>query len=244
MNEGSPQVMSKNTRVITKLLTLFFMLGLLLFYSCTNTSSDKNDESKASNNFNSTAQECNQTAAISFVDGLFEKGNYLSYDSTQFTGHFKEFKFLNTPLLNKLLPDYCFYSTIFLGPDYEYYKVETVLAYSKNTSKKSLLLHSPVFTEESEDFMNLFSGLRVADTIQGELLAKEITSIFADITYGGHYNKLINLKEKKVISFELWHGDLSWSIYDFHFDSTNKLIQINAAHGVGREKMEDDYKRQ
>jgi hypothetical protein len=194
--------------------------------------------------FNSKGQDCNKAAPKDFEDGLFKKGQYISYDSTYFKSYSKELKLLNTPLLNRLLPDYCFYSTIFLSNYYEYSNVETVLAFSNRDNNNSLLIHSPVFTIESQRFMNLFYGLQLTDTTQDVLLAKEITSIFSDITYKGHFNRLINLKEKSVISFELWHSDLSWRIYDYYFDSTNKLIQIKVIVGVKRQEMWEGYKRQ
>jgi hypothetical protein len=191
----------------------------------------------------SRGQDCNKVDANSFVNGLFKGGQYLSYDSTQFRGYNKELKFLKTPLLNKLLPDFCFYSTTFLSNYYEYFNVETALAFSKSSNKKSLFIHSPVFTTESPDFIHLFNGLSVSDTTQGVKLANEIMSMFSDITYGGHFNRLINLKDKRVISFELWHSDLSWRIYDFYFDSNNKLTQIKINGGVKRQEMKEGYKR-
>ncbi len=194
--------------------------------------------------FNSKGQDCNKSEANTFVDGLFKKGQYLSYDSTEFRGYSKELKFVNTPLLNKLLPDYCFYSTTFLSNYYEYLDVKTALAFSKKSSKKSLFIHSPVFTTESSDFIHLFYGLSVSDSGQEVTLANEIMSLFSDITYGGHFNRLINLKDTSVISFELWRSDLSWRIYDFDFDFNNKLTQIKINGGVKREEMKDGYKRQ
>jgi len=193
---------------------------------------------------NSNGQDCGKAKANRFVEDLFKNRNYLSYDSTQFRGYNKELQFINTPILNKLLPDYCFYFTTFRSNYFEYFDVETALAISKQDDKKSLITHSPVFTEESKAFMNLFYGLKVTDTSQGMLLAKEIVSIFSAITYSGHFNRLINLKEKATISFELWHNDLSWRIFDFYFDDTKKLVDIKIIGGVKRQEMWPDYKRQ
>jgi len=69
-------------------------------------------------------------------------------------------------------------------------------------------------------------------------------SIFSEITFAGRFDRLINLKEKNVISFELWTNDLSWRIYDFHFDNDNKLTRIEIKGGVKRQKISDGYKRQ
>jgi hypothetical protein len=182
-------------------------------------------------------QDCNKAAANNFLDKLFKKGQYTSYESTQFRGYNKKLKVIKTPLLNKLLPDYCFFSTTFLSNDYEYLDVETALALSKSANKRSLLMHSPVFTDASQNFLNLFYGLRAKDTMQSVTLAKEIAKIFSSITYLGHINRLINLKDKKAISFELWHTDLSWRICDFYFDNTNKLTLIRIGKGMGRQKM-------
>jgi len=197
-----------------------------------------------SSTLTSNGQGCSIKSANSFLHDLFRNGNYFSYDSTEFLGYDKNIKFLNTPLLNKLLPDYCFYATTFRSTYYEYHNVETALAISENSQKNSLLIHSPVFTNESEEFINLFCGLQVSDTTQEKLLATEIMSIFSNITYRGEFNKLVNLKEKDAISFELWHDDLSWRIYDFVFDSNNKLEKIKILPGVMRGAIWTDYKRE
>jgi len=63
---------------------------------------------------NAKAQGCNNNVAKKYIDGLFQKGEYLSYDSTQFPGYDKELTQLKTPFLNKLLPGYCFFKTTFL----------------------------------------------------------------------------------------------------------------------------------
>lgn len=179
-----------------------------------------------------------------YLDSLFQNRQYLSYDSTQFPAYSKELTPIKTPLLNKVLPNYCFFKTIFISNYYEYRNVQTLLAFSYDLNTKSKLIHSPTFTKESQSFIQLFYGITLSDTSQCVTLAKEITSMFSDITYGGHFNRLINLKEKEVISFELWHSDLSWAIYDFYFDTTNKLTRINIKGGVKRDKMSEDYKRQ
>jgi len=190
-----------------------------------------------------SGQDCNISATKDFVDELFKKGLYVSYDSTPFSGYNKILIPLNTPMLNKLLPNCCFYSTTFFSNYYEYPNVETALVFSKGLINKSLFIHSPVFTTESKEFVRLFYNLQVADSSQAVTLAKEIMSIFSAITHIGHYNRLINLKEQEVTSFELWHNDLSWRIYDFYFDKNYRLREIKIAGGVKRDKMRDDYKR-
>ena len=189
-------------------------------------------------------QGCDSIAADKYLASLFRNGDYISYDSTNFRDFDKTLHLIETPLLNKLLPNYCFYSTTFLSHYYEYFDVETVVAYSNKEDEGPLLMHSPVFTKESKRFMSLFCGLKTFDTAQSVALAKEITNIFSAITYEGHFNRLVNLKEKGVISFELWHTDLSWRIYDFYFDNNNKLTQIEIHGGVKRQEMWEGYKRQ
>jgi len=122
--------------------------------------------------------------------------------------------------------------------------VQTVVALANNKTKQSKAIYSPTFTKESQSFIQLFYGITLPDTSQCVTLAKEITGMLSDITYEGHFNRLLNLKEKSVISFELWHSDLSWRIYDFYFDTTNKLTNINIKGGVKRQEMLEDYKRQ
>jgi len=193
---------------------------------------------------NAKAQGCSNNVAKKYIDGLFQKGEYLSYDSTQFPGYDKELTQLKTPFLNKLLPGYCFFKTTFFSNYYEYGSVETVLAFANGTEKKSLLIHSPTFTKESLQFIRLFYRITTSDTAQNVTLAREIMSIFSEITFAGRFDRLINLKEKNVISFELWTNDLSWRIYDFHFDNDNKLTRIEIKGGVKRQKISDGYKRQ
>ena len=195
-------------------------------------------------NPNAKGQDCNKAVAKKFVDGLFKEGQFVSYNSTHFKGYNKDLRFLRMPLLNKLLPDYCFYSTSFQSNYFEYRDVETALAISNDIIKKSLLIHSPVFTIESNDFISLFYGLEVDDTASTIKLAEEITSIFSAIVYRGHFNRVINLKDESAISFELWHNDLSWRIYDFYFDDRSKLAQIKINGGVKRGEMHKNYKRQ
>jgi hypothetical protein len=135
--------------------------------------------------FSIKGQNYNKDAAITFLNGLFQKGDYISYDSTHFKAYDKELNIIKTPLLNKLLPDYSFFSTTFTSQYYEYLNVETALAFSKNVNKKSLLIHSLIFTNQSKVFINLFYGLRATDSTQSIILAKEISIIFSAITYKG-----------------------------------------------------------
>jgi len=193
--------------------------------------------------YSAVGQDCNKDAAKTYLNNLFQSGQYLSYDSTLFPSYSKELTEIKTPLLNKVLPNYCFFKTIFLSNYYEYMNVKTVLAFSTSKEKKSQLIHSPTFSRPSQQFIQLFYGITVSDTAQSVTLAKEITNMFSDITSGGHFNRLVNLKEKKVISFELWHSDLSWRIYDFYFDDKNKLTEIKITGGVKREEMREGYKR-
>lgn len=107
-----------------------------------------------------------------------------------------------------------------------------------------MLIHSPTFTKDNPEFIELFYGLKVADTSECVQLANEIVNIFSEITFGEHTNRLTSLKEKNVISFELWTSDLSWRIYDFNFDEKNTLTQIKIQGGVKRQEMKDGYKRE
>lgn len=93
------------------------------------------------------------------------------------------------------------------------------------------------------DFIDLFTGIKTTDTTERISLANDITTIFASITYKGHLNRLLNLREKDVISFELWSDDLSWRFYNFFFDKYGKLTEIKIENGVGRSEMNSDYLR-
>ena len=74
-------------------------------------------------------------------------------------------------------------------------------------------------------------------------LAIDIAGIFSSITYKGRIEELINFKDKDVVSIELFHDDLSWRIYDFKFDTSNKLIKIDILGGVKQQKIIEGYKR-
>lgn len=191
---------------------------------------------------NVNGQNCDGKAANNYLKVLFQNGAYYSDDSTKFLTFTDNLKALKTPALNKLLPDYCFFSTNFHSTYYEFLNVQTALAYSKN--KKSLLVHSPLFKKTPEEFMQLFYGLKTRDTVQSVALAGEIVDILSGLTHKGHVNRLINLKEKDVISYELWWDDISYRIYDFYFDNTNRLTQIKVEGGAGRGAMRATYLRQ
>ncbi len=192
---------------------------------------------------NTKAQTCKTSSANKFISSLFRDKPYVSYDSTRFLS-FASAKTNNidAPLLKILLPNYCFFSTEFESSFYEYRQVEIAIALRLDSASKSVIIHSPVFTQENKSFIQLFYNLTVQDSLKRTELCKEIMSIFLSITYKGHINQLSNLKNQKVISFELWHDDLSWRIYDFHFDN-NSLVEIEIKGGVKRDKMESDYKR-
>lgn len=189
-------------------------------------------------------QNCDKAAAISFLQSVFKNGQYIDGDSTIFRGFNKDLTLIKTPLLNKLLPEYCFYTTFFISQHYEYREVETALLFSNDNSQKALFVHSPLFRAESRDFIRFFYGLKLSDQSQRVELAREVVTIFSEITYKGRISKLINLADPNVVSFELWHGDLSWRIYDFYFDDTHQLIQIKIFNGVKRDDIWEGYKRQ
>jgi hypothetical protein len=121
--------------------------------------------------------------------------------------------------------------------------VETAIALSKNNKTKSKIVHSPVYTDTPNDFINLFSGIKTSNTTERIKVAKDITNIFSSITYKGHQNRLISLKEKNAVCYELWHDDLSWRIYNFIFDKEGTLTQIKIDKGVGRGEMTSNYLR-
>ncbi|MGN6531071.1 MAG: hypothetical protein ACTHK0_04895, partial [Ginsengibacter sp.] len=108
---------------------------------------------------------------------------------------------------------------------------------------KSKIVHSPVYTDTPDDFISLFRGIKTLDTTERITLAQDIANIFTAITYKGHIGRLLNLKKKDVVSFELWHDDLSWRIYNFHFNNDGKLTQIKIDTGVGRGEINSNYVR-
>lgn len=182
------------------------------------------------------SQSCTALSINIFLDDIFSKQSPIKYDTTKFYSHTGKPKALYTPLLNKLMPDYCFYSAVFLSSYYEYPKVETAIAISRNKNKKSAIIHSPVFTQESEEFLKLFIGTQVTDSAQAILYCREIASIFSSITGKGTIRRVLNTNMKTVISYELWHYNISWRIYDFYFDSSHKLIEIKAESGAKKTK--------
>jgi hypothetical protein len=188
-------------------------------------------------------QDCNKHYANAFINDLFKKGQFISYDSTMFRGFSKELALVETPTLNRLLPNYCFFSTFFYSSNLEYPKVETAVALSKSSKASSRIVHSPVYTRTPADFINLFKGIETSDTTERIRLAKDITTIFAAITYKGHIGRVVNLRQKDVVSFELWHDELSWRIYNFHFDKNGKLTEIEIDKGIRPEVMNSSYSR-
>ena len=193
--------------------------------------------------FNSQAQTCIVSTVNNFLTDLFHDTSYISYDNTKFLS-FADAKttVIGSPFLKTLLPNYCFFSTEFESDFYEYREVETAIAFRSDTISKSIIIHSPVFTQENKSFIELFYDLNVQDSLAKIELCKEVMTILSNITYKGHINQLINLEKKNTISFELWQDDLSWRIYDFYFDK-NRLIKIEINGGVKRDRMLDTYKR-
>jgi len=189
------------------------------------------------------SQKCEIKGPLSFLEKSFHSGSYLSYDSTRFKNYYIDLVLLKTPLLNKAIPEYCFYTTTFLSPYYEYYNVETAIAFSKNINKKTLITHSPIFSASSEEFMKLFYGITAKDSIERINISKEIASIFSSITYNGKIERIQNLIDPLAISFELWHNDLSWKIYNFNFDEAGNLKSIKISAGFKHSKDIVGYKR-
>jgi hypothetical protein len=189
-------------------------------------------------------RNCDKATVQDYLNVIFAGGQYKSDNFTTFRSYGKDVKNLSTQLLNKYLPDYCFCTTYFLSNHLEYSKVETALAFSKNSNRETRILYSPVFEEESQDFIRLFYGLQVADTAEEIVLTREVMEIISEITYKGHCDRLINKKEANVVSYELWHDELSWRIYDFHFNINHILTEIDINKGAGRGKLADKYKRQ
>ena len=190
----------------------------------------------------SQGQTCNKSVAKIYLTSLFRDGKYISKDSIVFRKYSNDLTLLKTPILNKLLPEYCFYTTIFLSPYYEYRNVQTLLVVRNDTVEKSQILLSPTFTKEPIEFFQIFYAIQTADSSQSLALSKEIANILSSITYAGHAHQLLNLKSSTTISFELWHDDLSWRIYDFHFNDKNTLQKIDILPGFKRSEIEG-YKR-
>lgn len=193
--------------------------------------------------FTANGQNCNKDNAKAFVGGLFKSGKYISYDSTKFRNYSKDITPIKTPTLNRLLPNYCFLNTSFYSYNFEYSNVETAIALSRNNKTKSKIVHSPVYTNTPDEFTNLFLGIKTLDTTERVQVAKDIINIFRSITYKGRLNRIVNLKEKNAVSFELWHDDLSWRIYNFIFDKSGVLTGIKIDKGVGRGEMHSNYLR-
>ena len=191
---------------------------------------------------NLKGQTCNKSVAKACLTSLFPDGKYISKDSIVFRKYRSDLNPLKTPILNKLLPECCFYTTILWSPYYEYRNVQTLLVVRRDTVGKSQVLLSPTFKKEPEEFFQIFYGIQTIDSSQSLALSNEISSILSSITYAGHAYRILNLTNSKVISFELWHDDLSWRIYDFYFNDKNILQKIDILPGFKRSQIEG-YKR-
>ena len=189
------------------------------------------------------AQICDSSDANRYLSVLFHGTSYISYDKTIFLSYEADkTQKIEAPLLNILLPKYCFYSTTFQSTFYEYREVETAIGLRRDSINNSVITLSPVFSGINKSFIGLFYGLYAHDSLTKIELCKEIANIFSRITYKGHFNQLTNIKHQQVISFELWHDDLSWAILDFYFYQ-EKLTKIEIKSGAKHGKLWDSYKR-
>ena len=195
-----------------------------------------------SSSFYLCAQKCDSIKVKKYLNQLFNEKHFLSYDSTQFGSYSGQVMLLNTAVMDKYLPDYCFYSTIFYSHYFEYRNVETILAF-KSDSLNPSIIHSPIFTKEPSTFFELFCGIKIIDSTDKLLFAKEVVTMISKITYKGEAKRVLMHNNSNCISFELWHMDLSRRIYDFNFNAENILMSISIQSGTGRGKVKEGYFR-
>jgi hypothetical protein len=191
--------------------------------------------------FHLQGQNCRTSVANNFIAKLFQNKSYNLTDKIKFLSFSADqTELLDLPFLKTLLPNYCFYTTEFQSNQYEYINVETAIALRVDSPNQSIITHSPLFYE-NKNFIQLFYGLKIQDSLMRVKLCKEVMTIFSSINNKGHINSLSNLKNKKSISFELVHDNRRWEVYDFIFEN-NSLTEI-VIRMLGRDQIKTDYKQ-
>ncbi|MGH1365602.1 MAG: hypothetical protein ACRBF0_18715 [Calditrichia bacterium] len=145
-----------------------------------------------------------------------------------------------SPFISKKL-DYRFYKATLSTAYMEYMYLEIILAINQLHPDRIVVLKSPTFTDTNPEFLSLFQNTLSESELEKKNYTKEIVLLFKEITYEGKVEALDN-SLNGVYSYELWHSDLSWRIFDFYFDE-NILIDIRIKGGVKRGKMLEGYER-
>ena len=136
----------------------------------------------------------------------------------------------NPPQLEKLDVEfleqktgYEFNKTILNTGYMEYPELWMIIAVQKSTEDEIRELISPTFTDVSQDFINIFRGLKTNSEEEKMKLIKEISGLFKEITYEGAIKNI----EKKDENFtrELWHGRLKWRTLNFDFEE-DELVKL------------------
>ncbi len=113
------------------------------------------------------------------------------------------------PLLARLRPDTTFYASEIATPYYEYDPVEVLVSVRATQSGydvRSIL--SPVFKDDSAEFVEQFHGLAAASRADKAALTKAIASLLVPITYKGSVRTPSRTSDR--FSIELWHDELHW----------------------------------
>ena len=147
---------------------------------------------------------------------------------------------ISFPTLSKHLK-YNFYKAHLVTGYFEYMLLEIIVAVNQYNSSQIVILKSPTFSSDDQEFLKLFQNISIDTKNDKQLFSKEIAMLFKEITYNGKVGELENLNPN-IYSFELWHNDLSWRIFDFTFKN-DILFEIVEKNGVKRGKMIDSYKR-
>jgi hypothetical protein len=179
-----------------------------------------------------------------FFTQIYESDTYKSYTSEYL--YYKKgsnITRVKSTILDSLLPEYCFYVTNLRSNDMGFRDVSTIIAINRSDLRKSVFTHSPVYTSTNEEYLSLFYGIQVRDSLQRSRVIMEISKTIAAIVYEGRVEELINHREANTYSTELWHMHLSWNIHDFYFDESNRLYSIKIRGGVRTEEMWDGYIR-
>jgi hypothetical protein len=175
---------------------------LILLISCSISRNDKNVNSYLKDKYEIDWDEM-ESVSVEEMPVYYDKDNPPQIEKldVEFLGQKTGYEF-NKTILN----------TAYL----EYPELRMIIAVPKSNEDEIRELMSPTFTDVSQDFINIFQGLKTNSEEEKMKLIKEISGLFEKITYEGAI-KNIEKKDENFTS-ELWHGRLKWRILYFDFE--------------------------
>lgn len=127
-------------------------------------------------------------------------------------------------LIETSYPDLVFYKTKLQTAYFEYPEVEVLAVVSNKTNHLTILL-SLGFEPPNNDFLNLFINGNSTKKNNKVELAQQIMDLFASMAINPKL-EVVNTTLPDQLYFKLWQNNLSYRIFKFYFDDSNKIILL------------------